>query len=382
LLLLGATFNFVTAAPAQAQGAPQALLEAVRNQGRLLRQGSRGPAVEALQRSLSGLGFTLRADGDFGPLTAGQVRAFQRSRGLRPDGIVGPQTLAALEQALGASSTPSPGSSSPGSSSSGSPAPSPSPTGGLVPALGGSGNAIGGSAIFNRVGSASGAQREALFLAQLQQRATPASMNTFQKITLHGRDAQGQAHVLEVWVSPDYLSVGTDADPVRVPLRPTTAQQVCDRSQCLLPTRKLVNEIYQRATIKLRPQPLPPGPAMTTTAYFLRHNQTIEGQLRALGGRRGALTAGHKKDVVISPRLQTRRGRVAIYGWHRSVGNPIQPLTTVHSRDYVDYSHGVRLIRDAVTLDGRQHSASAILKDALLHPLLSDEGRFSSTRAD
>ena len=94
------------------------------------------------------------------------------------------------------------------------------------------------------------------------------------------------------------------------------------------------------------------------------------------------LKAGHKKDVVISPRLQARRGRVAIYGWHRTSGSPIQPLSTVHGASYVDYSHGVRLVRDEARLDGRPASVSAILRDAVLHPLLSDEGRFSSTRAD
>lgn len=379
LLLASVALGLATPEPLRAQGVPPVLVDAVRAQGSTLRQGSQGPAVEALQRSLSSLGFTLRADGDFGPLTAGQVRAFQRSRGLAADGVVGPRTLGALEAALGGPSTgtPRPASGSP-------PAPAASTgSGGIVPALGGTpGVGPGGAAILSQVGSANSAQREAALLAAVERGETPRSFGDFQRVTIRGRDAAGREHVLEVWVSPDYLSVGTDADPVRIPLRPATAQRVCDRLGCLLPTRKLVNAIYEQASVKLSPRPLPPGPAMTTTSYFLRHNQEIEAQLRAQGAPRGALTAGHKKDLVISPRLQARSGRVAIYGWHRSSGSPIQPLTTVHGADYVDYSHGVRLVRDAVRLDGRPHSAAAILKDATLHPLLSDEGRLTRTRAD
>jgi len=380
LFLTASALGLATPAALSAQGVPQVLVDQVRGQGQLLRQGSRGPAVEGLQRSLSSLGFTLRADGDFGPLTAGQVRAFQRSKGLSADGVVGPQTLRALEQAMGGSSSGGSGATSGGSGATSS---SPPPrSGGIIPALGGTGSARGGAAILSQVGEANSAQREAAILAQVEGGATPRFLDSFQKVTIRGRDAAGRAHVLEVWVSPDYLSVGSDADPVRVPLRPATAQRICDRLRCLLPTRKLVNEIYNQATVKLRPQPLPPGSAMTTKSYFIRHNQRIEEQLRAQGARRGALTAGHKKDLVISPRLQARRGRVAIYGWHRSSGSPIQPLSTVHGRDYVDYSHGVRLVRDAVRLDGRPQSAAAILKDGNLYPLLSDEGRFTSTRAD
>jgi peptidoglycan hydrolase-like protein with peptidoglycan-binding domain len=59
----------------------------------LLRLGSRGPAVAALQRRLG-----VEADGVFGPITRHAVRAFQRRHDLTVDGIVGPQTRAALRE--------------------------------------------------------------------------------------------------------------------------------------------------------------------------------------------------------------------------------------------------------------------------------------------
>jgi hypothetical protein len=64
---------------------------------RTLRQGMSGPDVRFLQELLMELGFFAGpADGFFGASTAQAVRAFQQSRGLRVDGIVGPQTRAAL----------------------------------------------------------------------------------------------------------------------------------------------------------------------------------------------------------------------------------------------------------------------------------------------
>src|SRR5215210_5892555 len=57
----------------------------------LLKKGSRGPAVAALQRQLG-----IVADGVFGRQTRAAVRAFQSRNGLMVDGVVGPQTRAAL----------------------------------------------------------------------------------------------------------------------------------------------------------------------------------------------------------------------------------------------------------------------------------------------
>lgn len=66
----------------------------------MLRNGSRGDEVKALQTALTAAGFDAgTADGIFGPKTDAAVRAFQESKGLGVDGIVGPKTMAALESA-------------------------------------------------------------------------------------------------------------------------------------------------------------------------------------------------------------------------------------------------------------------------------------------
>jgi hypothetical protein len=62
----------------------------------LLTVGDRGPDVLALQKRLNELGAGLKEDGVFGTGTRAAVMAFQGSHRLRPDGVVGARTLAAL----------------------------------------------------------------------------------------------------------------------------------------------------------------------------------------------------------------------------------------------------------------------------------------------
>lgn len=64
-----------------------------------LRRGSSGDAVEALQETLRKLDFPIAIDADFGAATELAVMKFQAAAGLKPDGIVGPQTMAAIEKA-------------------------------------------------------------------------------------------------------------------------------------------------------------------------------------------------------------------------------------------------------------------------------------------
>jgi Putative peptidoglycan binding domain len=58
----------------------------------LEQQGSTGEDVRTIQYLATAQGHPTGVDGDFGPLTKAAVQAFQSSRGLAADGIVGPQT--------------------------------------------------------------------------------------------------------------------------------------------------------------------------------------------------------------------------------------------------------------------------------------------------
>ncbi len=65
----------------------------------MLRKGSRGEAVREMQEKLISLGYDLGkcgADGIFGRKTLAAVKKFQKAKGLKVDGIVGPLTYGAL----------------------------------------------------------------------------------------------------------------------------------------------------------------------------------------------------------------------------------------------------------------------------------------------
>src|SRR5205814_884074 len=120
------------------------------------------------------------------------------------------------------------------------------------------------------------------------------------------------------------------------------------------------------------------GGRMMSNAYFIEHQLRIERQ--RVGRPLGALTAGHKKDLVVTNRLLSHPGRVAIYGWHLPNGVPVQPLSTKHESTYADYSHGVRLVGATMRLDDTDVAVADVLADPSLCDLLSDEGTIINPR--
>src|SRR5687768_14545197 len=67
----------------------------------VLKQGASGPKVVELQTNLKRLGFeTGIVDGKFGPGTKKALMAFQKSKGLKSDGVAGPITINALSSAI------------------------------------------------------------------------------------------------------------------------------------------------------------------------------------------------------------------------------------------------------------------------------------------
>jgi hypothetical protein len=220
----------------------------------------------------------------------------------------------------------------------------------------------------NQIAKLDRAAREAAILKDLSAGNFPDFLRKFKSVPIS--DARGAKGVIEVM--PDYLAVGSDDDFVRIPMTPQTAQALADQFGCVLPTRKMVDAIDAAAEVRLAPQPLTQD--RESVAAFLLSNEKIEAQRADKKGSLGALTIGAKKDVVLSPKIFERPDRVAIYGWRQLDGKPIQPLTTVHVNWYVDYSHGIRLVRDEMQLDGKPAKITEVLPDPARCPLLSDEG--------
>lgn len=241
-------------------------------------------------------------------------------------------------------------------------------------------SAVTGSQFVQQVWSMAKSTREQMVLAEITGGNIPDFLRCFVPVTVTATIDSVQ-HSATYYVMPDYLAIGSDADFVRFPMGPLTAQAIGDVFQCIMPTRKMVNDIWQAAPCKLAPHPYSPAVYnIESVEVFNMSNTTIEQQRLAAGCTLGTLIAGTKKDVVITAQLATRPGKVAIYGWHQLNGQPIQPLYLGHEITYMDYSHGIRLVRKTMLVDGRPMLVEDLLKDPVLCVLISDEGVVTDPR--
>lgn len=200
-----------------------------------------------------------------------------------------------------------------------------------------------------------------------------SSLNNFKPITI--KDSKNELTYL---VSNDYLKF----DNILIPLSAPRAQKVMDSSYCTLPTKKMVEQIWQNSEIKI-PQ-YPKGPPYNSSMYSIKAILDISDKIKKFidGKDNTKLLAGHKKDVVLTNKLSPNNPnkRVAIYGWHGLNGTPIQGLNYLtHELEYLDYSHGIRLISRDCTLNGEIMDILDVLTGENAY-LLSDEGKLIFTR--
>lgn len=235
-------------------------------------------------------------------------------------------------------------------------------------------SAPSGSELMQSLMKTGGAQRDAAVADHVLSGNIPSFLRDLAPVTIEGRNATGEEVKVTICVTPEYLSVGHDRDFVRVPMGLPAAVRIAEELGFLLPTTKMVDAIYSQAKVRLAPSPMKPTSQMESTAYLVQHDATVDKQSEAHAPGIGQLTAGQKKDLVLSNRLRAKPGRVAIYGWHRTNGKPIQPLSTVHGARYADYSHGVRLVSQTAFVDGKPVSLKDIIQDRNLASVVSSEG--------
>jgi len=231
-----------------------------------------------------------------------------------------------------------------------------------------------GSEFVRQIAGLSDDERESAILDQALRGNFPTFLSRAEPVRLRGRAADGTAVTITLCVAPDYLAIGSDTDYLYVPMRLKTAITVANHYDSLLPTRRMVDAIYAQAQVHLAPQPLPAGDTMRTTGYYWHHSELVREQRASFDAPPGALTAGDKKDLVLTNRSWSYLERVAIYGWHLPSGAPIQPLSTVHGARYADYSHGVRLVSAVAYVNGVARSLLQLLQDPRLARVVSDEG--------
>lgn len=238
-------------------------------------------------------------------------------------------------------------------------------------------NAISGAVFYKQATAMNWKQRDSFAVKEILSGNLPSFLKKFIPVHTSIIDSStGKTIKAIIYVSPDYVSIGSDADPIaigwaRIPLTPMAAQQVADSFHCFLPTKKIVDEIYKAAAIKLEPVPMVAFRDSTPTMY--QHHLMIEGQRKH---RRG-LISGIKKDVILTNQLlnPTKQNKVAIYGWHQLNGKSIQPVYTGHVNWYVDYSHGVRLIYELIKVNGKWLRYTDVLKHPVWYRLLTDESQ-------
>lgn len=231
-------------------------------------------------------------------------------------------------------------------------------------------------------------KRNELIINELKNGNIPSFNRKFIPITINENNNR-----LVYFVSPDYVCIGSDSDYIRISCDGPTSQTIANMFDCILPTKKMVDEIYNQAKIKATPAPMSGGATVSGKKYtgkeFINqkmqhadsleeHNRMIERQLSRLKHNPGDLVAGIKKDVVIGNKLNSKPDRVNIYGWHLK-GNPIQPESTFHEASYYDYSHAVRLIYNQCELNGKIVNIKDILKDQSLFSLISHEKLVSTS---
>ncbi|MBL7814668.1 MAG: hypothetical protein JNL70_06650 [Saprospiraceae bacterium] len=229
---------------------------------------------------------------------------------------------------------------------------------------------ITGSSFYKQVAKYKLGERENLADSLILSGNIPQFLKKMKRINVSIFDSLNQKTIrAHYFVTPDYLSIGTNEDFARLPLSPMLAQRIADSFHCFLPTRKIVNDIYAQAKVKLEPQPLFAFRDSAPTFYY--HHLIIEGQRQLKKG----LIAGIKKDVVISSKIMhdARPNRVVIYGWHKLDGQPIQPLYTGHVNWYVDYSHGIRLVDRTIWVGRKKMDYTDVLMHPILRRLICDE---------
>lgn len=239
-------------------------------------------------------------------------------------------------------------------------------------------NAMTGSDFIKLNKNLVGPTREAHILEEFLHGNIPNFLKNFTAITV-----ADTSNSITYLVMTDYLAIGSDTDYVRMPMNPHTAQTIADKYDCVLPTKKMVDDIWKASKIKLAP--LPWGPpydqSMMSTERIGLHNGKVQNQLHGMDNT--SLISGHKKDVVLTNKLSPNNPnkKVAIYGWKQLNGQPIQGLNAKDHADlYADYSHGIRLIAKTIFVNSNLMKISDVFADNKLSSLISDEGILTFTR--
>lgn len=239
--------------------------------------------------------------------------------------------------------------------------------------------APGGEEIASALHGLDLAGREERIYQEVARGNVPSWLRRLRRVEIEG-ELGGRRHRVAFWVTPDYLSVGSDSDFFLVPLSARTGQRIADLVGASLPTPRMVDAIWKAAKVHLIPIRIPPDEHINTVPYYERHNHMVQAERRLYGAPPGTFVAGEKVDVVLTPTIFEQPGKVAVYGWHFPNGRPIQRLVTLNGDSLITFSRGIRLVDHSVLVDGAERDLADVLRDPTLAPLLSRQGVIAEAR--
>lgn len=165
-------------------------------------------------------------------------------------------------------------------------------------------------------------------------------------------------------------------------------QQIADALYCRLMTARISDLAWLCRVMTLPPYTDSAVP--TSTSAMVSKSKNIDTQIVAAGGAPAGIIYTEGKDWLIDNVLLQRTGKAANYGWHfvgatlwgnsfsasASIPNQrvIQPVSTAHDPDHVDYSQCCRLVSRWCRYNGVWMDLDVVLQDPNLSKLVSVQG--------
>ena len=113
-----------------------------------------------------------------------------------------------------------------------------------------------GSQFVRSVSSMTAPEREQAILTEISKGNLPEFLRKLVPVELRCDSGAGKNLVATIFVTPDYLAIGSDSDFLRIPMNLHTAATIAERFGFVLPTRKMVDAIYLQSRYHLVPQRL------------------------------------------------------------------------------------------------------------------------------
>jgi len=233
-------------------------------------------------------------------------------------------------------------------------------------------------------GNLSDEELQNLLLMQWETGNIPDFLRHPKKISIPTRNGG----TISVYAMPDYFAVGSNHDYVRFPMWPAMAQAIARQYDLSLPTRTVVDAIWNEAG---RTGAQLPASSLATTSFIrseedepylnspgfvLQRDREINDLMASRGIRPGTLIAGPKKELVVSNGAARNDRQIHFYGLYDANGKPIQrgpahgPLGYRHD----EYALGIRFLSQMVTVTDMNGNKKVIsMNEALMDKDLSKD---------